>query len=83
MPYKAVDQTEVIGFIRELIHRFGILQTITVDNGTVFDRKMVNSFVAEFGICLINSIPYYAQANGQVESSNKSLKKRSTKSYGR
>ena len=32
-PYKAVDQTEVIGFIKDLIHRFGIPQTITADNG--------------------------------------------------
>ena len=35
---------------------------------------MVKSFVAEFGISLVNSTPYYAQANGQAESSNKSLK---------
>ena len=74
-PYKVVDQTEVIGFIKDLIHRFGIPQTITVDYGTVFDGKMVKSFVAEFGISLVNSTPYYAQANGQAEASNKSLKK--------
>ena len=74
-PNKAVDQTEVIGFIKDLIHRFGIPQTITVDNGTVFDGKMVKFFVAELGISLVNSTPYYAQANGQAESSNKSLKK--------
>ena len=74
-PYKAVDQIEVIGFIKDLLHRFGIPQTITVDNGTVFDGKMVKSFVTEFGICLVISTPYYAQANGQTESSNKSLKK--------
>ena len=59
-PYKAVDQTKVIGFIRELIHRFGVFQTITVDNRTVFDEKMVRSFTAKFGISLINSTPYYA-----------------------
>ena len=74
--YKAVDETEVIGFIKDLIHRFGIPQTIIVDNGTVFDGKIVKSFAAEFGISLVNSTPYYAQTNGQVESSNKSLKKR-------
>ena len=31
--------------------------------------------MAEFGISLVNSTPYYAQANGQAEFSNKSLKK--------
>ncbi|XP_028102329.1 uncharacterized protein LOC114301581 [Camellia sinensis] len=39
-PYKAVDQTEVIGFIKDLIHSFGIPETITIDNGIVFDGKM-------------------------------------------
>ena len=38
-PYKVVDQTEVIGFIKDLIHIFGIPQTITIDNGTVVDEK--------------------------------------------
>ena len=73
--YKAVDQTEVIGFIMDLFHRVGFPQTLSVYNGTVFYGKMVKSFVAEFVISLVNSTPYYAQANGQAESSNKSLKK--------
>ena len=36
---------------------------------------MVKSFVVKFGISLVNSTPYYALANGQAESSYKSLKK--------
>ena len=63
-PYKAVDKIKVIGLIKELIYRFGIPQTITVDNGIVFDRKILRSFTAEFEISLVNSTPYYAQANG-------------------
>ncbi|XP_028069714.1 uncharacterized protein LOC114272263 [Camellia sinensis] len=74
-PYKTVDQTEVIDFIKELVHEFGIPQTITVDNGIVFNGKLVKAFAVEFGISLINSTPYYAQVNGQAESSNKSSKK--------
>ena len=30
-------------------------------------------FAGSLGIKLLNSLPYYAQANGQAESSNKTL----------
>jgi hypothetical protein len=67
---------EVIGFITEhIIHRFGILQTLTTDQGTSFVAKEVRDFVDSYGIKLLNSSPYYPQANGQVESSNKTLAK--------
>jgi hypothetical protein len=33
----------------------------------------VREFVKSFNIKLLSSSPYYAQANGQVESSNKTL----------
>jgi hypothetical protein len=37
--------------------------------------KEVCDFVNSYGIKLLNSSPYYAQANGQAESSNKTLVK--------
>jgi hypothetical protein len=37
--------------------------------------KKVHDFVNLYGIKLLNSSPYYAQANGQAESSNKTLVK--------
>ena len=55
--------------------RFGIPQSITVDNGTVFDSILVREFVGEYGVSLIHSTPYYAQSNGQVEAVNKQIKK--------
>ena len=64
----------VIEFITEhIIHRFGIPQTLTTDQGTSFITKEVCDFVNSYGIKLLNSSPYYAQANGQAESSNKTL----------
>jgi transposase InsO family protein len=67
---------EVIGFITEhIIHRFGMPQTLTTDQGTSFVAKQVHDFVKSYGIRLLNSSPYYAQANGQTESSNKALVK--------
>jgi transposase InsO family protein len=67
---------EVIEFIiGHIIHRFGIPQNLTTDQWTSFISKEVREFVDSYGIKLLNSSPYYAQANGQVESSNKTLVK--------
>jgi hypothetical protein len=71
IPLKNMTHTEVIGFITEhIIHRFGIPQTLTTDQGTSFVAKEVRDFVKSYCIRLLNSSPYYAQANGQAESSN-------------
>ena len=65
---------EVIDFITmHIIHRFGIPQTSTTDQGASFISKEVKDFAKSYGIRLLNSSPYYAQANGQAESSNKIL----------
>jgi transposase InsO family protein len=65
---------EVIEFIIEhIIHRFGIPETLTTDQGTSFVSGQVIEFIESYKIKLLNSSPYYAQANGQAESSNKTL----------
>jgi hypothetical protein len=76
IPLKNMTQKEVIGFITEnIIHRFGIPQTLTTDQGSSFVAKEVRDFANSYGIRLLNSSPNYAQANGQAESSNKVLVK--------
>jgi hypothetical protein len=71
---KTVTSKDVINFIKEhVIHRFGILQTIMTDGGSVFISEEFRKFAADMGIKLIRSSPYYAQANGQAEASNQSL----------
>jgi hypothetical protein len=76
IPLKNMTHKEVIGFITEhIIHRFDIPQTSTTDQGTSFVAKEVRDFVNSYGIKLLNSSPYYVQANGQAESSNKTLVK--------
>jgi transposase InsO family protein len=44
-----------------------------MDQGTSFVSKEVHDFSELYKIKLPNSSPYYAQANGQAESSNKTL----------
>ncbi|GKV50000.1 hypothetical protein SLEP1_g56718 [Rubroshorea leprosula] len=71
-PMKKVDQSDVIKFIKEnIIHRFGLPETITTDQGTVFVSHQVEAFAKKMGSRLLNSTPHYAQANGQAEASNK------------
>ena len=74
VPLKNMTHKEVIEFITEyIIHRFGIPQTLTMDQGPSFISKEVRAFAESYKIKLLNSSPYYAQANGQAESSNKIL----------
>ncbi|XP_028115138.1 uncharacterized protein LOC114313026 [Camellia sinensis] len=55
--------------------KFGIPQTITVNNVTVFEGSSVRTFVGNFGMSIIKSTPLYAQNNRQAESFNKAIKK--------
>ncbi|XP_043700001.1 uncharacterized protein LOC122650670 [Telopea speciosissima] len=76
VPMKGVSQTELIQFLKcHIIHRFGLPETVTCDNGSVFVGDEVVTFVAELGITFTHSTPYYAQGNGQAEASNNILKR--------
>ena len=74
IPLKNVTSKEMIEFVKEhIIYRFGIPQTITTDQGTMFTSDEFEEFATGMGIKLLNSSPYYAQANGQAEASNKGI----------
>jgi transposase InsO family protein len=71
---KNMMHKEVIEFITEhIIHRFSVPQTLTTDQGTSFVSNQVREFIESYKIRLLNSSPYYTRANGQAESSNKTL----------
>ena len=59
--------------MEHIIHRFGIPQTLTTDQDSSFISKEVREFAESYKIKILNSSPYYAQAHGQAESSNKIL----------
>jgi hypothetical protein len=74
VPLKSMTYKEVIHFMLEhIIHRFGIPQTLTIDQGSPFLSHQVCEFTKSLKIKLPSSSPYYAQANGQAEYSNKTL----------
>ncbi|CAL9017938.1 unnamed protein product, partial [Prunus brigantina] len=71
-PVKSTTSQEIITFIEEqIIQRFGIPESITTDRGSSFISRDMLDMAEAFKFKLLQSTPYYAQANGQAESSNK------------
>jgi transposase InsO family protein len=71
---KNMMRREVIHFILEHnIHRFSIPQPLTTEQCSSFMSHQVREFAESHKIKILSSTPYYAQANGQAESSNKTL----------
>ncbi|CAL2228338.1 unnamed protein product [Prunus armeniaca] len=71
-PVKSTTSQEIITFIEEhIIQRFGIPESITTDKGSSFVSGEMLDMAEAFKFRLLQSTPYYAQANGQTESSNK------------
>jgi hypothetical protein len=65
---------EVISFVQEhIIYQFGVPQSLTTDQGTSFMSHKFREFEESMKIKLMNSSPYYAQANDQANASNKVL----------
>ena len=61
IPLKMVTSKNMVDFVKEhIVYRFGIPQTITIDQGTMFTSEEFRDFAASMGIKLLNSSPYYA-----------------------
>jgi hypothetical protein len=74
VPLRNMIHREAISFMQEhIIYRFGVPQTLTTDQGPSFMSHQFREFTESMKIKLMNSSPYYAQANGEAEASNKVL----------
>jgi hypothetical protein len=74
IPLKVMPSANVIEFIKEhIIYRFGIPQTIMIDQGKLFTSQEFEDFAADTGFKLLNSSSYNAQENGQATMSNQIL----------
>ena len=81
---KALSQVtvkHVRGFIyNNIIVKFGVPNTLIMDNGKLFNRESVQAFCAAYGITLKYVSVSHPQANGQVERTNRTIKE-SIKKY--
>jgi hypothetical protein len=73
IPTRSTSHKVIIGFLEDLIARFGCPNKIVTDNAATFRSEPLAKFCEQFRIKLIHSTPYYPQGNGLAESSNKSL----------
>jgi transposase InsO family protein len=73
IPTRSTSHKVIIGFLEDIIARFGCPKIIVTDNVASFKAEPLIHFCEQFGIALIHSTPYYPQGNGLAESSNKSL----------
>ncbi|XP_050216608.1 uncharacterized protein LOC126667635 [Mercurialis annua] len=74
-PLKSPTQEAVIKFFKEyIVHRHGLPESITTDQGKMFTRADIDWWASQMKIKMLHSTSYYAQANGQAEAANKSIK---------
>ncbi|XP_050222502.1 uncharacterized protein LOC126672591 [Mercurialis annua] len=74
-PLKSPTQKAVIKFFKEyIVHRHGLPEFITTDQGTMFTGSDISWWASQMKIKMLHSTPYYAQANGQAEATNKAIK---------
>jgi transposase InsO family protein len=73
VPTRSASHKVIIGFLEDLITRFGCPSKIVTDKVAAFGSEPLTKFCEWFGIKLIHSTPYYPQGNGLAESSSKSL----------
>jgi hypothetical protein len=74
VPLRNMTHREVISFVQEhIIYQFGVPQTLTTNQGASFMSHQFREFAESMKIKLLNSSPYYVQANGQAKASKKVL----------
>ena len=72
--YAEYGKTTTLFLFNHIIARFGVPYSIVTDHGFHFHNQMMEELSAKLGFLHENSMPYYSQANGQVEAINKVLK---------
>ncbi|KAJ4710339.1 Rve domain-containing protein [Melia azedarach] len=71
-----ITEKKTTDFIHiNIVYRFGIPHVIIVDHGKQFDNKKFKNWCSELGIDLRFTSSTHPQANGQVEVTDKTIKK--------
>lgn len=72
----STTSTVIIKHLNEIFSRLGFPKSIRADNGPQFVSNEFKEFCNTNNIELIQTPPYWPQANGEVENMNKSILKR-------
>ena len=74
--YASVTKGVVVRFFkRDIIARYGLLESIITDNGINLNNKLMTEICGQFKIIHKNSTPYRPQMNGVVEAANNNIKR--------
>nr|CAH7744111.1 unnamed protein product [Callosobruchus chinensis] len=73
---KTTTSSVIIEYLSQIFVRLGYPKSIRADNGRQFVSSEFKQFCTNSGIELIQTPPYWPQANGEVENANKSILKR-------
>ncbi|GJZ26647.1 putative nucleotidyltransferase, ribonuclease H, partial [Tanacetum coccineum] len=76
------DARNVVNFLRRLFARFGILKVLISDRGTHFCNYQMEKAMKRYGVAHRFSIAYHPQTNGQVENTNRAIKRILKKTIG-
>ena len=70
------DANTVVSFLQKnILSRFGTHRTIISDGGSHFANKIFAKLMSRYGIKHVMSLAYHPQTNGQVEISNREIKR--------
>jgi hypothetical protein len=69
-PVTTQDSTAPINFIKSIVFRFGVPDSIIIDNGTNFTSKESKNYCESLGIKLKFASIAHPKTNGQVEKAN-------------
>ncbi|GKB88324.1 reverse transcriptase domain-containing protein [Tanacetum coccineum] len=69
------DARVVITFLKKLFCRFGMPKALISDRGTRFCNKIIEKTMKRYGVSHRFSTSYHPQTSGQVENTNRALKR--------
>ena len=70
VPVTSADAASVVSFIKGIVFRFGVPNSIVTDNGSNFTSREFKEYCEEVGIKLHFALVAHPQTNGQVEKAN-------------
>jgi hypothetical protein len=73
MTFDNTGKTATLFIFNHIIYRFVVPQAIVTNHGSHFRNFMMSKLTEKLGLLHENSMPYYPQANSQVEAINKFL----------